>query len=88
MVNTLVLYDVPDRKTRLRLESLLRANGFAYLFPYARWSPRAMRHHHSLGRAIRCRLRGGSYRIVFLEISDSSRTGALWLSEYPRGDSR
>lgn len=82
MVNTLVMYDVPDRQNRQRLESLLRGGGFAYLFPYARWSPAPMSRHCALARAIRARLHGGTYRMVFIEVNGASRTGATWVTAH------
>jgi len=84
MVNTLVLYDAPHRTTRQRLESLLRAHGFTWLFPYARWSSRPLREHHGLARSVRSRLKDDAYRVVFIEITSDRRKGALWLTPTER----
>lgn len=83
MVNTLALYDVPRRANRLRLEALLRAHGFVWLFPNARWSSRPLATHGSLVRRVRSRLAGDTYRLVFLEIPARNRTEARWLTAAP-----
>ena len=83
MVNTLALYDVPKRVTRQRLEALLRADGFVWLFPHARWSSRPLSAHDRLVRRVRSRLVGEAYRLVFLEISARNRTEARWLTAAP-----
>lgn len=83
MVNTLALYDVPKRVTRQRLEALLRARGFVWLFPYARWSSRPLAAHDRLVRRVRARLAGETYRIVFLELSARHRKEARWLIVAP-----
>ena len=80
MVNTLALYDIPHRSSRLRLESLLRAAGFMWLFPYARWSSSPLAQHERLLRRVRSRFKGEMYRMVFIEITADRRTGALWLT--------
>lgn len=83
MVNTLVLYDTPRKTTRRRLEVLLRAHGFVWLFPHARWSARPLTAHHGLARRVRSRMAGESYRLVLLEIPARSRLAARWLSAAP-----
>jgi len=80
MVNTLALYDVPKRATRVRLETVLRAHGFVWLFPHARWSSRPLTEHTRLVRHVRSRLSGETYRIVFLEIPARNRLEARWLT--------
>jgi len=80
MVNTLVLYDAPQRAVRQRLEALLRANGFVWLFPYARWSSRPLATHGQLVRRVRSRLAGDTYRLVFIEVSAQHRREARWLT--------
>lgn len=87
MVNTVVLFDVPRRPARQRLEALLRTHGFVWLFPYARWSTRPLSRHQQLLRQVGGRLTGESYRIVFLEITARSRKEARWLTAVPT-DSR
>lgn len=79
MVNTLVLYDVARRPGRQRLDRLLQLHGFAWLFPHARWSRQPMDDHGKLIRAIRARLSGDAYRIVFIEITQQSRQEARWM---------
>lgn len=79
-MNTLVLYDVPHRVSRQRLETLLRAHGFVWLFPYARWSCASLSQLHGLVQRIRACLKGESYRVVFIQLMAKSRKGALWLT--------
>ena len=83
MVNTLVLYDVPQRATRDRLESLLRAHGFIWLFPHARWCSKPLAAHAGLPGRVRSRLSGRAYRILVLEIGDRHRREARWLTADP-----
>jgi len=83
MVNTLVLYDVPRRAARQRLESLLRAPGFVWLFPSARWSSRTLSGHDRLVRRVRARLAGETYRVVFIEVATRHRMEARWLTAAP-----
>lgn len=83
MVNTLALYDVPRRAARQRLESLLRAHGFVWLFTYARWSSGTLAGHDRLVRRVRSRLVGETYRVVFIEIAARNRTEARWLTAAP-----
>ncbi len=80
MVNTLVLYDVPRRVSRERLEALLRAHGFVWLFPYARWSSTRLSQHDGLIQGVRSRLKGEPYRVVFIQLMADSRRCALWLT--------
>ncbi len=80
MVNTVVLYDVPHRVARQRVEALLRAHAFVWLFPHARWSSRPIASHDHLARSIRSRLAGETYRLVFLEIPARNREEARWLT--------
>lgn len=60
-MNTLVLFDVARQSARRRLESLLRAEGFVWLFPYARWSSRSLAGRENLARRVRSRLRGEAH---------------------------
>jgi hypothetical protein len=83
VVNTLAVYDVPIRADRQRLESLLRANGFVWLFPHARWSSRGLAEHTGLARVIRSRLAGRAYRVVLIEFTPRARTRARWLAGLP-----
>ncbi len=83
MVNTLVMYDVPKRTARQRLDALLRAGGFVWLFPHARWSSKPMAAHAALTRRVRSRLAGETYRVVFLEIDAVHRGEAKWLTAAP-----
>lgn len=80
MVNTLVIFDVPHRVARQRLDALLRAHGFIWLFPYARWSSRPLAAHDGLLRRVRSRLRGEAFRMVFIETDADNRTSARWLT--------
>jgi CRISPR/Cas system-associated endoribonuclease Cas2 len=80
MVNTLVLYDVPRRASRQRLEALLRAHGFTWLFPYARWSSARLSQHDGLIQGVRSRLKGEAYTLVFIEMTANSRRRARWLT--------
>lgn len=80
MVNTLALYDVPHRAVRQRLEALLRAHGFVWLFPHARWSSRPLATHGHLVRRVRSRLAGDTYRLVLIEVSAKNRKEARWLT--------
>jgi CRISPR/Cas system-associated endoribonuclease Cas2 len=80
MVNTLVLYDVATRRSRARLEALLRQHGFMWLFPNARWSERPFARHDRLALRVRACLRTEAYRVVFIQISAKERTQALWLT--------
>lgn len=80
MVNTLVLYDVARRRTRQRLEMVLRQHGFVWLFPDARWSASSFKRHHQLALQVRACLRNEAYRVVFIEISANRRTQAKWLT--------
>jgi hypothetical protein len=82
-VNTVVLFDVPRRPARRRFEALLRAHGFVWLFPSARWSSKSLAGHDRLVRLTRSRLAGETYRVVFLEIPERSRLEARWLSAAP-----
>lgn len=86
MVNTLVLYDVPKHQPRQRLEAVLRAHGFVWLFPSARWSSKPLAAHRYLLRRIRARLEGETYRIVLLQMSDANRREARWLTAAPIHD--
>jgi hypothetical protein len=79
MVNTLILYDLPHRRDRARLESLLRERGFVWLFPHARWSAKGLNEHSGLSRAIRARLRHAAYRILIVQIPSRHRIAARWL---------
>lgn len=83
MVNTVALFDVPKRPSRQRLEALLRAHGFLWLFPNARWSSKPLVAHDRLFRQVRSRLAGETYRIVFLEITARNRREARWLTAAP-----
>lgn len=80
MVNTLVLYDVPRRASRQRLEALLRARGFVWRFPYARWSSARLSQHDGLIQGVRSRLKGEAYRVVFIEMMANSRRRAVWMT--------
>lgn len=80
MVNTLVIYDIPRRASRQKLETLLRCHGFVWLFPHARWSSAPLAHHGLLIRRIRSRLREEPYRLVFIEMPVTHRKRARWLS--------
>lgn len=80
MVNTLVLYEIPHRRARQRFETLLRAHGFVWLFPHARWSSRALREHHALVRSARQRLKNEPYRLLFIDIDARHRAGATWIA--------
>ena len=82
-MNTLALYDVPRQVPRRRLEALLRAQGFVWLFPSARWSSKPLLAHKHLAKRIRARLAGETYRIVLLEMSGASRMEARWLTAAP-----
>lgn len=82
-MNTLALYDVPRRAARLRFESLLRAHGFVWLFPNVRWSSQPIDEHSRLLRHVRGRLRGETYRVVFMEIQARHRMEARWLTAAP-----
>lgn len=88
MVNTLVLYDVARRRGRQRLDRLLRLHGFVWLFPHTRWSRQPMNDHGTLVRAIRARLSGDAYRIVFIEITQQSRQEARWMMASAQRPSR
>lgn len=83
MVNTLALYDVPKRVTRQRLEGVLRAHGFVWLFPNVRWSSQPLAVHEHILRQVKSRLAGETYRLVFLEISARNRMEARWLTAAP-----
>ncbi len=82
-MNTLAVYDVPQRETRRRLEDVLRAHGFVWLCHNARWSPARNAGDANLVRAVRARLRGRAYRLLLLEVSQASRAGARWLVNLP-----
>lgn len=82
-MNTLAIYDVPKRAPRMRLETLLRAHGFVWLFPHARWSSKPFDIHDRLVRQVRSRLSGETYRIVLLEIPARTRMEARWLTAAP-----
>lgn len=80
MVNTLVMYDIPRRASRQKLETVLRGYGFVWLFPNARWSSVPLADHGPLLRQVRYCLRGEPYRLVFIEMPANHRTRVRWLS--------
>jgi len=80
MVNTLVIYDVARKADRQRLEGLLRAHQFVWLFPFARWSSKALGRHPGLLRGVRACLRSQAHRVLFIECSDKNRARAKWLT--------
>lgn len=83
-MNTLIMFDVPKRRARERLEALLRMHGFVWLFPHARWSSKPLLAHERLVRRVTSRLAAETYRIVLLEITARSRKEARWLTAAPR----
>lgn len=83
-MKTIVLYDAPQVRTRQRIESILRAHGYTWLFLNARWSARAVSTHLMMLRSLRARLSGQSYRIAIIEVSGRTPPHVRWLAAVAR----
>lgn len=75
-----MLYDAPQLRTRQRIESVLRANGYVSLFPNARWSVRAVSTQPMMIRQLRSRLSGRSYRLAFIEMPGRVTPHVRWVA--------
>lgn len=75
-----MLFDAPHERTRRRIDAMLRAHGYLWVFANARWSPSSRATHKWLLRRLRARLRGQSYRLLFVEISGRASVDTRWLT--------
>lgn len=80
MVKTLVLFDAPHAAARQALEAVLRAHGFLWLFPNARWSASGGSASQQLIRQIRRRLANHVYRILIIELRGRAAPGVQWVT--------
>lgn len=78
-MRTIALFDAPHDRTRLRIESVLRAHGYVWLFPNARWCARSGNHARAI-RAVRARLTGHSYRLAFIVVGGRTKPDIRWLT--------
>lgn len=84
MVRSLALFDAPHERTRRRIDAVLHAHGYVWLFVNARWSRSARRSHKSLLRLLRARLAGESYRVLFIDIRGRTAVDAHWVTALPK----
>lgn len=85
MVKTIVLFDAPKTEARHMLESVLRANGYAWLLVNARWSPSKASTNKRLVRQLRSRLAGYAYRVLIVEVRGRMAPDVRWVTSSAAG---
>ena len=74
----LAIYDVATVEARKKAERVLRQMNFVFLFGNARWASRAV-NIATLSKRLRSALRGETFRILIVHVSERSVQHARWL---------